>query len=127
MEIPGCAPAVCEPAFAPEWTFRAAANYEWPVGPYGFVVFNGDVRHVSSHFLSVQNQRGSLFEDGYTLLNAFVAIQDIERVWRLAFGVKNITDEVYKTDGQEFSNVANIQTAYFGDPRTWQLSLTLDF
>lgn len=126
LEIPGCAPEVCEPAFAPEWTFRASANYEWPVGPYGFVVFNGDVRHVSSHFLSVQN-RDSLLEDGYTLLNAFVAIQDIDRVWRLAFGVKNITDEVYKTDGQEFSNVANIQTAYYGDPRTWQLSLTLDF
>jgi len=126
IEIPGCAPEVCEPAFAPEWTFRASANYEWPVGPYGFVVLNGDVRHVSSHFLSVQN-RDSLREDGYTLLNAFIAVQDIDRVWRLAFGVKNITDEVYKTDGQEFSNVANIQTAYFGDPRTWQLSLTLDF
>lgn len=125
-EIPDCAPEVCEPAFAPEWTFRASANYEWPVGPYGFVVLNGDVRHVSSHFLSVQN-RDSLREDGYTLLNAFIAVQDIDRVWRLAFGVKNITDEVYKTDGQEFSNVANIQTAYFGDPRTWQLSLTLDF
>ena len=90
------------------------------------MVLNTDVRHVSSHFLSVQNREG-LREDGYTLLNAFIAVQDIDRVWRLAFGVKNITDEVYKTDGQEFSNIANIQTAYFGDPRTWQLSLTLDF
>ena len=32
-----------------------------------------------------------------------------------------ITDEVYKVDAQEFSSVGNIQTAYYGDPRTWQM------
>lgn len=125
--IPNCDPTTCEPAFAPEWTLRGAVNYDIPIKTYGYLVLNGDVRHVSSHFLSVENRPNSLFEDGYTVLNAFVALQDIDRVWRLAFGVKNITDTVYRTDGQEFSNVGNIQTAYYGDPRTWQLSLTLDF
>lgn len=123
----GCSPATCAPPFAPKWNARVAGNYQIPIETYGFLVLNGEIRHVSSQFLSVDNRPATLFEDGYTLLNAFIAVEDIDRVWRLAFGVRNITNAVYKTDGQEFSNVGNIQTAYYGDPRTWQISLILDF
>jgi iron complex outermembrane receptor protein len=38
-------------------------------------------------------------------------------------GIKNATDELYRVEGQEFRSVANIQTAYYGDPQTWSLSL----
>jgi iron complex outermembrane receptor protein len=42
-------------------------------------------------------------------------------------GVRNLTDKLYKTDAQEFSSVGNIQTAYYGDPRTWSLTLGYRF
>ena len=45
----------------------------------------------------------------------------IEPLVRRPAGVKNLTDEVYKVDAQEFSSVGNIQTAYYGDPQTWQV------
>jgi iron complex outermembrane receptor protein len=34
---------------------------------------------------------------------------------------------VYRVDAQEFSSVGNIQTANYGDPRTWSLSLRYSF
>ena len=36
-------------------------------------------------------------------------------------------DEVYKTEGQEFSSVANIQTVYYGAPRNWYMSVRYNF
>ncbi len=47
--------------------------------------------------------------------------------WSLTAGVKNATDQVYKVEGQEFRSVGNIQTAYYGDPRTWQAILGYRF
>jgi hypothetical protein len=37
-------------------------------------------------------------------------------------GIKNATDQVYKAEGQEFRSVGNIQTAYYGYPKTYMLS-----
>ncbi len=34
---------------------------------------------------------------------------------------------LYKTDGQEFSSVGNIQTVYYGDPRTWNVTVGVRF
>ena len=41
--------------------------------------------------------------------------------------VKNLADEVYKTDAQEFSSVGGIRTAYFGAPRTVMATVTLKY
>jgi iron complex outermembrane recepter protein len=41
--------------------------------------------------------------------------------------VKNLTKSVYLTDAQEFSSVGNIQTAYYGDPRTFTATVGFRF
>ncbi len=41
--------------------------------------------------------------------------------------MRNLGDKVYKTDGQEFSSVGNIQTAYYGAPRNWYVSARYNF
>jgi iron complex outermembrane receptor protein len=41
--------------------------------------------------------------------------------------VKNVGKSLYKTDGQEFSSVGNIQTVYYGDPRTWSITAGFRF
>ncbi|MGZ8282705.1 MAG: hypothetical protein ACXWUN_07100, partial [Allosphingosinicella sp.] len=72
-------------------------------------------------------RRPALFEDGYALVNAYVQYDSPGRSWYLRGGVKNLTDEVYRTDAQEFSSVSNVQTAYYGDPRTWSVTAGLRF
>ena len=40
---------------------------------------------------------------------------------------QNITDEVYKTEGQEFSSIGSIRTAYYGAPATYYVRGTFRF
>ncbi len=117
---------ICEPAFAPPITFNVATDYRIGLGNAGSLTFGGDARFVDKHFLSVDNRAG-LVEDGYWLTNAFVRFDDASRRFYVQGGVKNLTDELYKTDGQEFSSVGNIQTVYYGDPRTWNVMVGFNF
>jgi iron complex outermembrane receptor protein len=116
----------CTPAFAPPITFTLATDYRIPLGDAGTLTLGGDARFVDAHFLSVDNRPG-LKETGYLLANAFVRFDAADRRWYLQGGVKNLTDRLYRTDGQEFSSVGNIQTVYFGDPRTFNVMVGVRF
>jgi len=116
----------CEPAFAPPITFNVATDYRIDLGGAGSLTVGGDARFVDKHYLSVDNRPG-LVEDGYWLANAFVRFDDASRRFYVQGGVKNLFEEIYKTDGQEFSSVGNIQTVYYGDPRTWNLTVGFNF
>ncbi len=115
----------CEPAFAPPLTLTVGSDYTIPLGSTGSLTFGGDGRFVDAHFLSVDN-RQNLRESGYWVANAFIQF-DATAGWYLRGGVKNLTDTLYRTDGQEFSAVGNIQTVYFGDPRTWNATVGFRF
>ncbi len=110
------------PAFAPEWTGRAGAV--WTIDLAGGHSFNlgADANYRDAMWLSVENVE-PLQEDSYWLTNAFVTWNHADGHWQVMAGVKNIADEVYKVEGQEFRSVGNIMTAYYGDPQTWNLSL----
>ena len=68
-----------------------------------------------------------LSQDGFWLLNASLTIEPNDGNWYFITAFRNITDEVYKTDAQEFASVGNIQTAYYGDPFTWSVTLGVNF
>jgi len=114
---------VCKPPFAPPVTFRVGADYRIPLDG-ATLSFGGDARFVDKHYLSIDNRAG-LFEDGYWLGNVYAQV-DVGNFY-LRGMVKNVGDALYKTDGQEFSSVGNIQTVYYGDPRTWQLTVGVRF
>ena len=120
---PTGAAIVCQPAFAPPITARLGADYTVPLGAASLSL-GGDVRFVDKHYLSVDNRPG-LTEDGYFLGNIYAQV-DFDRFYVRGM-IKNVGDTLYKTDGQEFSAVANIQTVYFGDPRTWSLTVGARF
>jgi iron complex outermembrane receptor protein len=117
----------CEPPFAPPISFALASDYAVPLGDAGTLTFGADSRFVDKHFLSVDNRSPGLVEDGYWLLNAYVQYDLPGGNAYLRGGVKNLTESIYKTDGQEFSSVGNIQTAYYGDPRTWSITAGFRF
>ncbi|SMC83823.1 TonB-dependent receptor [Novosphingobium sp. B1] len=113
----------CRPPFAPPLTLRVGGEYRLPLGEAALTL-GGDARFVDKHYLSVDNRPG-LTEDGYWLGNLYAQV-DFDKFY-LRGAVKNVTNTLYKTDGQEFSSVGNIQTAYYGDPRTWNVTVGVRF
>ena len=116
----------CEPAFAPPLTLSLGTDWRIPVGDAGAVTLGADARFVDAHWLSVDNRPG-LREPGYWLANATVRFDADGGRWYVQGGVKNLFNQLYRTDGQEFSSVGNIQTVYFGDPRTFSVMVGFRF
>lgn len=114
----------CQPAFAPPISARLAGDYVIPVGS-SQLTLGLEGRFIDKQYLSVDNRAG-LTEPGYAIGNAYVQL-DLQRNFYLRGAIKNFSDARYRTDGQEFSSVANIQTVYYGDPRTWSISAGFRF
>ncbi|MEZ5470245.1 MAG: TonB-dependent receptor [Marinicella sp.] len=114
------------PPFSPEWTFRLGFNHAFYLDGGAILRFGLNGNYTGDMYLSVDNQE-SLTQDDYWLFNAYAVYDFANPAWSLTIGGKNLTDEVYKVDAQEFSSVGNIQTAYYGDPRTWYAALNYRF
>ncbi|MBB1471808.1 TonB-dependent receptor [Luteimonas sp. MC1782] len=112
--------------FSPDWTARVALQHTFQLGGSGALTVGGDVAYRGDTWLSVDNRPG-LMQEGYTTAGLFTAWDSPQYAWQIRAGVRNATDELYKTEGQEFSSVANIQTAYYAPPRNWYLSVRRNF
>ena len=123
---PGLADLHDHVPFSPEWTARLAASHTFMLAGGGMFTVAGDVSYRDDTWLSVDN-RDVLKQDAYTLVGLFSTWDSPEGNWQVRAGVRNLTDRVYKTDGQEFSSVGNIQTAYYGWPRHFYLAVRYNF
>lgn len=112
--------------FSPDWTARLALQHTFELGGNGAVTVGGDVAYRGDTWLSVDNRPG-LMQDAYTTAGAFAVWDSPQYAWQVRAGVRNLTDKFYKVEGQEFSSVANIQTAYYAPPRNWYLSVRRTF
>jgi iron complex outermembrane recepter protein len=112
--------------FAPDWTLRLGAIQNFNLANGAALIIGGDIAYRGDTWLSVDNQP-NLFQESFWLANALVRYQTADRDWEFFGGVRNLTDEVYKVDAQEFSSVANIQGAFFGAPRTWHVGARYNF
>lgn len=122
------------PAFSPEWTARLAGSYEFDLGPTGFLTFGAQARYRSEMALAVDNANlatrarfPGMWQDAYWLYDAQAVWQSADRKYTAGVYGKNLSDEVYKTDAQEFSSVGGIRTAYYGAPRTWFVTLGMKY
>ncbi|MFC4727370.1 TonB-dependent receptor [Coralloluteibacterium thermophilus] len=112
--------------FSPEWSARIALTQSFYIGDAGVLTVGADASYRDDTWLSVDN-RDVLKQDAYTVYGLFGVWDSPDYRWQVRAGVRNLTDEVYKTDGQEFSNVANIQTAYYAWPRNYYASVRYNF
>lgn len=120
-----------EPAFSPDWTARFGAAYEFDLGTVGSLRLAGSARFRSRHALAVDNtpvdsdvEVEGLFQDDYWLYDASLLWTHDNGILSVGVYGRNLSDEVYRTDGQEFSSVGNIRTVYYGAPQTWSLVIT---
>lgn len=112
--------------FSPKWTARLAATQTFSLGDGSALTFGGDYSYRTETWLSVDNY-DALSQKNYGLVGLFGIYDSADGHWQFRTGVKNLTDRVYKTDGQEFSSVGNIRTAYYGQPRNWYVSARYNF
>ena len=112
--------------FSPKWSARIALAQTFSLADGSAITLGGDVSYRDDTWLSVDNRAG-LMQPGYTVVGLFGVFDSADAKWQVRAGVRNLTDETYKTDGQEFSSVGNIQTAYYGWPRNYYLSLRYSF
>lgn len=112
--------------FSPDFTGRVALQHVFSLDGGSAVTIGGDASYRSETWLSVDNRPG-LKQDAYTLYGLYAGWDSPQQTWQVRAGVRNLGDKTYKTDAQEFSSVANIQTAYYGWPRNWYASLRYNF
>ena len=120
------------PPFSPKWTARFGAQYTWDLGgEAGSLSLGASARYRSRMALAVDNtftntntEIAGLFQDAYWLYDARLVWEDNSGRYSAGIYGKNLSDELYKTDGQEFSSVGSIRTVYFGAPQTWSFTVT---
>ncbi|MBN8715077.1 MAG: TonB-dependent receptor [Xanthomonadales bacterium] len=112
--------------FSPKLTARVALAHTFSLPSGSALTLGADAAYRGDTWLSVDN-RDVLMQKAYTVTGVFGVFDSVDGHWQLRAGVRNLGDKVYKTDGQEFSSVANIQTAYYGAPRNWYASARYNF
>ncbi len=125
-----------EPAFAPEITARLGGAYTWTFDNIGELTLGASASYRDAHALAVDQSEQALlpfgtvdrideaFQEAYTLYDARLVLADFAGNWSAGIYGRNLSDEVYATDFQEFSSVGGIRTAYFGAPRTVTFQIT---
>jgi iron complex outermembrane receptor protein len=112
--------------FSPTWTSRVAATQAFTLGDGSAITIGADWSYRSETWLSVDNY-DALSQKAYSVTGLFGIYDSADGHWQFRTGVRNLGDKVYKTDGQEFSSVGNIRTAYYGMPRNWYANVRYNF
>lgn len=112
--------------FSPNWTSRVAATHAFNLGNGSAITIGADWSYRGETWLSVDNY-AALSQKAYSVTGLFGIFDSADGHWQFRTGVRNLGDKVYKTDGQEFSSVGNIRTAYYGMPRNWYANLRYNF
>jgi iron complex outermembrane receptor protein len=115
-----------EPAFSPKWTARFAGTWTQNLPNGSDLLFTASANYRDAMLLSVENTP-ALAEGDYWLMDALVSWVSEDGRWTISGGVKNLTDELYRVEGQEFRSVGGIQTAYYGHPRTYTVGFDYRF
>ena len=112
--------------FSPKVTARVAVQHGFDLANGSRLAIGGDLSYRGTTWLSVDN-RDVLKQDYYSVVGVYGVWDSPQYTWQVRAGVRNLTDETYMTEGQEFASVGNIQTAYYGLPRNVYLSVRYNF
>ena len=81
---------------APEWSARAAIDYEHPLGDIGNLSARLEYNYRSSYFYTVDNDP-DYWQAGFGLLNAYLRFEPTSDSWYVFASGRNLTEEDYFT------------------------------
>jgi len=109
---------------APEWSGGLAASQVWAVGASLEAQLHVDAAWRTKTYPTVSSSE-VLAQDGYGVVNARAAIGADDERWQVSVGVRNLFDERYITQGFDVSAFPGYQLAYYGEPRTAMVRVSL--
>ncbi|MGJ3230488.1 MAG: TonB-dependent receptor [Oceanicaulis sp.] len=113
----------------PEWTGSFALNYNAPLsllGRSGSVNFNGQANY-RGDTQQFEFAIPLLDQEAFWLYNASVAWTSDDGRLSAALHGRNLADEEYITSGYNFGAIDGSDLAFYGDPRTFTVSLSLRY
>lgn len=114
---PDC--SVARPVRAPDYSLALGGSYDIEFGNGWNLTPSANVRFVGETFVGTANGAGG-FEDGYTLVNAGVALSDDDSNWRAVIECKNCFNAAYITN-------LLAGTVYSNDPVRWHFGVRRNF
>lgn len=111
---------------APSLQATFSAEYTAPLSSQANARLGGSVIYRDNYFTEVSNT-AEFEQEAFLLMNAYAAI-DLDDRLSVTASIKNITNTAYLVDGipLDFGPIAT-RTAFFGDPRTYEIALALEF
>lgn len=113
--------------FTPKWQANAGAGYT--LHPGGLLLTPRlDVSYTAAQFFDAANSREVAQTSGVTVMNGSLTLENSARVWRLMFGVNNLTDKLYPVAGNSsLSTSSGYAEIIYARPRNYFLSGTYNF
>jgi len=111
---------------APEWNFAGIAEYEIPLFGWGSLIPHYDVNWRSKAYFDPQ-MVDPISQDAYWIHNTRIAYRTPDEHIELAFWVANLLDEEYKIDVYDLTRDGNTILEAWGEPRTYGVTLSLNW
>lgn len=102
----------------PRWNFSTRMNYELPIRFRGATTLQAAYAWRDKSYSDVDNS-SAIAQGAFGLLDLRLSTYWVD--WNLEFSLvaKNVTDEVYVTDGLDFSSQFGYTGVFLGPPRTY--------
>jgi len=111
---------------SPEWTLSLGAQYSWSMGSWDATI-RGDYYKQTSSFSRIYNSEADKLE-GWENINATITFANSGMGLSFEAFVKNLTDEEVLTDTYLTDDSSGLfRNGFYGDPRTYGVSVTKTF
>lgn len=114
------------PANSPRWTARLGAEARRPVGQGTEFVIAGAASYRGDVFPTVSSSP-VLFQESYVLFDASAGFEFADGRYALRAVGKNLSDERYRQQGFDLSDSLGYQLGYYGAPRTWSITASVNY
>lgn len=111
--------------YAPNTSYHLSARYTTSPALGGRFSFGSSVSGKSKYYLSACNNEGGS-QDGYTLVDAFLAYETLNGRWRFSLNGENLTDEVY-LNGALYSAGLRMSPGFLNPPRRFSINLRFSY
>jgi iron complex outermembrane receptor protein len=111
---------------SPKWSLSGAVSYAVPLGDAGDLTIRGDWSYRSKVYNDAANSE-RIAQPGYSLFNAALIFNTLDKQWQVSAGIKNIANKAYLLTGNDEYNGFGYVEGVYGRPREWSLSVKRSF